>query len=92
MKNVLEHQCMICFIFVPCHVKICLCGFKPCITLDGEERASCFTLTVFLMSCVSQSFVALCHGAFGWSGLCDCGNSWSYSLVFFLTRLLGYSN
>ena len=75
MQNVLEPQCILCLIFGPCHVKICLCGIKPCTTLNGEERASCFTLTVFLMSCDNQSFVALLQSAMGWSVVCDCGNS-----------------
>ena len=26
--------------------------------------------------------VALPHGAVGWSAVCDCGISWSYSLTF----------
>ena len=43
--------------------------------LDGEEEAGCFTLTVFLVSCNSQCFVALPHGALGWSAVCDCGIS-----------------
>ena len=33
--------------------------------LDGEERAGCFTLIVFLMSCVCLCSVALPHGAVG---------------------------
>ena len=38
-----------------------------CNQLDGEEKAGCFTLTVYLMSCDNQCSVALPHGAFGWS-------------------------
>ena len=34
------------------------------------------------MSCASQCFVALSQGAMGWSAVCDCGTSWSYSLAF----------
>ena len=26
--------------------------------------------------------VSLLHGAVGWSGVCDCGSSWPYSLTF----------
>ena len=43
--------------------------------LDGEERAGCFTLTIFLMSCDSRCSVALPDGAVGWSAVCDCGIS-----------------
>ena len=39
--------------------------------LDVEERAGCFTLFVFLMSC--NCYVALTHVAMGWSVVCDCG-------------------
>ena len=35
----------------------------------------CFT-------CGCLCFVSLSHGAMGWSAVCDCGNSWSYSLAF----------
>ena len=40
--------------------------------LDEEERAGCFILFVFLMSCFSYCSVALPHSAVGWSVLCDC--------------------
>ena len=38
-----------------------------CNQLDGEEKAGCFPLTVYLMSCDNQCSVALPHGAVGWS-------------------------
>ena len=47
-------------------------SFKFCNHLDGEERASCFTLTVYLTSCDDQCSLPLTHGAMGWSALCDC--------------------
>ena len=46
-------------------------SFEFCNRLDGEERIDYFTLTVFLMSCDSQCFVALPHGAVDWSVVCD---------------------
>ena len=60
-----------------------------CNHLDGEERAGCFALTVFLMSCDSQCSVALPHGTLSWSAVYDCGISRSYSLAFltFLSSL-----
>ena len=44
----------------------------------GRERAGCFALIVFLVSCDCKYFVALKipHGPMGWVGLlCDCGIS-----------------
>ena len=34
------------------------------------------------MYCYYKCSVALPHGASGWSAVCDCGISWSYSLTF----------
>ena len=42
---------------------------------DGEERAVCFVLFVFLMSCFCYCSVALPHDTMGWSAVCDCGIS-----------------
>ena len=48
-----------------------------------RDRAGCFALIVFLMSCFCCRSVNLPHdGAVGWSAVCDCGISWSYSLTF----------
>ena len=41
--------------------------------LDGDERAGCFTLFVFLVS--RDCCVALSHDATGLSAVCDCGSS-----------------
>ena len=35
----------------------------------------------FLVSC--DCYVAILHGAVGWSAVFDCGISWSYSFAFF---------
>ena len=51
-----------------------LCPFSFSIILM-EERAGCFVLTVFLVSCGSQCSVAFRCGAVGWSVVCDCGIS-----------------
>ena len=46
----------------------CICGFY--IVRDGEERAGCFALFVFL---VSRAYcVVLPHDATGLSAVCDC--------------------
>ena len=41
--------------------------------LDGEERACCFALFVFLVTCGCG--VVLPHDATGLSAVCDCGIS-----------------
>ena len=46
--------------------------FLFCNHFDVEERAGCFTLTIFLVSCDSQCLVAISPGAVGWSAVCDC--------------------
>ena len=46
---------------------------KFCNHLDGEERAGCFTLFVFLVS--RDCYVALPHGVSGLSAVSDCGIS-----------------
>ena len=35
------------------------------------------------MSCDCKCYVALPSGAVGWSAVCDCNISWSYSFTFF---------
>ena len=60
---------------------VTLCPFLFCIHLDGEERAGCFTLFVFLVS--RDCCVALPHNVMGLSADCDCGISLSYSLTIF---------
>ena len=55
------------------HVLLCVAFVSSSIAiiLMGEERAGCFTLFVFLMSC--DCSVALHPGAACWSAVCDCG-------------------
>ena len=43
--------------------------------LDGEERAGCFSLFVFLVS--RDCCVAVPRATVGLSAVCDCGISWS---------------
>ena len=54
--------------------------------MDGEARAGCFALFVFLMSCSCNCSVALPHDSVGWYAVCNCGKSLSYSLDFFSFR------
>ena len=67
---------MVCPCFV---IQYFLC-ILFCNHLDGEERAGCFTLTVFLMSCDSQCHVALPCGAVGWPAVCDFGY-WLFPII-----------
>ena len=52
---------------------VTFCPFHFSNHLDGEERASCFALFVFLVS--SCDCVALPCGTTGLSAVCDCGIS-----------------
>ena len=47
--------------------------FLFCNHLDGNERAGCFALFVFLVS--RDGCVAHLHDATGLSAVCDCGIS-----------------
>ena len=42
-----------------------------CNHLVAGERAGCFTLIVFLMTCFCKCYVSLPLSAFGWSEVCD---------------------
>ena len=70
------------FVGVLCLFCITLCSFQFCNYLEEEERAGCSAFIVLRMSCYCKCFVALPHGAMGWSEVCDCGISRSYSLTF----------
>ena len=54
----------------------------------GEEKAGSFTFNVFLMPYGCYCSLSLPYDVVGWSALCDCGFSWSYSLTFFISRKL----
>ena len=64
-------------LFCGCSMFVLLCvalfAFWFCHHLDGEERAGCFALFVFLVS--PDCFVALPHDATGLSAVCYCGIS-----------------
>ena len=50
---------------------MCIVPHENCNHLDGEERAGCFALFVFL---VSRDY-CFPHDATGLSAVCDCGIS-----------------
>ena len=49
-------------VFGPCFVIQYFVSVRFCGHLDGEERAGCFALTVYLVSCGGQCSVALSQG------------------------------
>ena len=66
------------FVGVMCLVLILLfntlCPPSFAIILIGErERAGCFTLIFFLISCANECSVALPHNAVGWSAVYENG-------------------
>ena len=52
-----------------------LCCLSVSFSFDWEERADCFTLFVFMVSCDCYCSVALPHVVVGWSVMCDYGIS-----------------
>ena len=75
--------------FALCYVMHCFVSFLVFNHLYERERerererarAVCSILFAFLVSC--DCYVATSHEALGLVAVCDCGISWSYSLVFF---------
>ena len=43
--------------------------------LEEEEKAGYIDIIVLQMYCYYKCYVALPHGAIGWSAVCDCGIS-----------------
>ena len=72
------------FVGALCLVFVLLYSFEFYNHPGKEERAGCFTLIVFLMSCDCLCSLTLPHGAVGWSAVCECGISLSYLLHFVL--------
>ena len=58
-------------VFVPCFDGHCFVSFL----VHEEERAGCFTLFVFLVSCDFYWSVTFPHDAVVWSAVSDCGIS-----------------
>ena len=80
---------VLCLIFVLSFSTLYPSGFAIIVMGQRELVAGCFTLNVFLMLCVSRYSLALPYSTMGWSAVCDCGISRSYSLVFvYFVRLI----
>ena len=63
---------VLCLVLVWLYSTLCPSSFAI-ILIGKRKRAICFTLTVFLRGFDSQCYVALPHGAVGWSAMCDFG-------------------
>ena len=69
--------------FGPCFVIPYLVSFHFAIILMGKRESCCFyTLIVFMMASDCLFSLAHPHGAVGWSAVCDCDISSSFSLNF----------
>ena len=59
-----------------------LCVLSSLHHLEDKERAVCFAFIVLQMYCYCECSVSLRDFALGWSAVCDCGISLSYSITF----------
>ena len=73
-------------VFVFVLLCITLCPFHFCNHLEEEEKVGCFSIIVLQMYCYYTCPVALPDGDLGWSAVCDCGISQSFSLILFCKR------
>ena len=63
--------------FGPCFAMQYLVSILALQSFRREERAGCFILIVYLLSCDCKCSVSLSHGVVGWSAVCDCGIFWA---------------
>ena len=81
--------CLVCFPLVVgvlclslfCFVLLCVLS-SFAIILKRKRELVALLFIVLRMSCYCECYVTLPHGTVGWSAVCDCGISWSYSLTF----------
>ena len=66
---------ILCLALVLLFSTLCQSSFVIILMERERERAGCFALSVFLVSCDSQCSVALPGSPVGWSAVCDCGIS-----------------
>ena len=64
-----------------CYALLCV-HYSFAIILKRKRKLVAFAIIVLQMHCYYKCSVALPHGAVGWSAVCDCGISRSYSLSF----------
>ena len=79
----LHCSCGVCVWTLFCNAVLSFDSNFAIISLMKRERASCFTLIMLLLSCGCCCSLSLHRGAVGWSVVCDCGISLSYSLKSF---------
>ena len=78
------------FVGVLCLSLFCyalLCVLSSFVIIFTRKR-ELVAFIVLRMACYRKCFVSLPHGAVGWSAVCDCGMSLSYSFLFFAKMLL----
>ena len=59
------------FVFVLLCIILCVHS-SLAIILKREKKSSSFAIIVLQMYCYYKCYVALPHGAVGWSAVCDC--------------------
>ena len=69
------------FVLGLCFVMRVLSVLSSFAIISPGKRASYFNVIVFLVACDCLYSLPLPYGAVGWSVVCDCGISWSYSLT-----------
>ena len=80
--------CLVCFPLVVWVLCLFCCAFVSILVLQSSwrGRACCFAFIVLRMTCYCKCSVTLPHGTVGWSVMCDCGISWSYTYLFLMLK------
>ena len=72
----------VCYALLCGHSSFAFILKRNCYHLEEEEKAGCFAIIVSLQKhSYYKCSVALPQGTLGWSAVCDCSISGSYSLT-----------
>ena len=69
-------------VFGSCFVVYYLVSFLDLQSFRWGRDSWLLYFNFLLMSFDGYCSVSLCHGTVGWSAVCGCGISWSYSITF----------